>query len=45
MNRYAHVPMDFTDALLVAICERLNIKDVASVDKDFTIYPTVTRSR
>lgn len=30
--------MDFADALLVAICERLNVRKVASVDLDFSIY-------
>ena len=38
MNKYSDLPMDFTDALLVAICERLSVKQVATVDRDFTIY-------
>jgi hypothetical protein len=38
MRRYADRPMDFADALLVAMCERLGITEVASIDRDFDIY-------
>ena len=38
MDTYADGPMDFVDALLVAVCERLDIRTIATVDKDFTIY-------
>lgn len=38
MRRYADRPMDFADALLVAMCERLGITTVASIDLDFSIY-------
>ena len=38
MQKYADRPMDFTDASLVTLCERLGVRDVASVDRDFTIY-------
>ncbi len=38
MDKYADIPMDFTDGLLVAVCERLGIRHVASIDKDFDIY-------
>jgi predicted nucleic acid-binding protein len=38
IEKYADLPMDFTDAVLVALCERLGINHVASVDRDFTIY-------
>lgn len=38
MAKYSDLPMDFTDGLLVAICERLGVKHVATVDHDFTIY-------
>jgi predicted nucleic acid-binding protein len=37
-EKYADLPMDFADASLVVICERLKIRDVASVDKDFLVY-------
>ncbi len=45
MEKYADLPMDFTDAMLVAICERLEIRDVASVDEDFSVYRFKARSR
>jgi predicted nucleic acid-binding protein len=38
MKKYADLPMDFADALLVAMCERLGIRHVASVDRHFSIY-------
>jgi hypothetical protein len=38
MEKYADLPMDFTDAVLVALCERLGIQHVASIDRDFAIY-------
>jgi predicted nucleic acid-binding protein len=38
IEKYADLPMDFTDAVVVALCERLGIRHIASVDRDFTIY-------
>mgnify|MGYP003374100667 FL=1 len=38
LAKYADLPADFADASLVALCERLKIWDVASVDRDFTVY-------
>ena len=38
LEKYADLPADFADASLVALCERLKIWDIASVDSDFTIY-------
>ena len=37
-EKYSDLPADFADASLVALCERLHISYVASVDSDFTIY-------
>jgi len=37
-KKYSDLPMDFADVSLVAICERLTIRKVASVDRDFSIY-------
>jgi uncharacterized protein len=42
-EKYADLPMDFADASLVALCERMKIKDIASVDRDFGIYRTKER--
>ncbi len=38
MDKYRDLPADFADAALVALCDRLNCYDVASVDHEFTIY-------
>jgi predicted nucleic acid-binding protein len=45
MEKYADLPMDFTDAVVVALCERLGIQHVASVDRDFAIYRYKGRTR
>lgn len=38
MSKFASRPMDFADASLVTIADRLGIRHVASVDDDFLIY-------
>ncbi|KAA6182217.1 PIN domain-containing protein [Thiohalocapsa marina] len=38
LEKYSDLPADFADVSLVALCERLRITTVASVDSDFTIY-------
>ncbi len=43
LEKYRDLPADFADASLIALCERLKITSVASVDKDFTIYRTRDR--
>ena len=43
LEKYRDLPADFADASLVALCERLNSFDVASVDRDFTIYRSRTK--
>jgi predicted nucleic acid-binding protein len=45
MEKYADLPMDFTDAVVVTLCERLGINHVASVDQDFTVYRYKGRGR
>jgi predicted nucleic acid-binding protein len=35
---YQDLPMDFADACLVFIAEKLKIYDIATIDRDFTIY-------
>ena len=40
VKKYADLPVDFADATLVALCDRLKIGDVASVDKHFAVYRT-----
>jgi predicted nucleic acid-binding protein len=43
-EKYADLPMDFADASLVVICERLKIREVASIDKDFLVYRTSNKN-
>lgn len=38
LEKYADLPADFADASLVALCDRIKVWDVASVDGDFTLY-------
>jgi uncharacterized protein len=38
LDKYGDVPADFADVSLVALAERLNISQIASVDNDFAIY-------
>lgn len=45
IEKYSDLPADFADASLVALCERIKTVDVASVDKDFTVYRTQTKRR
>lgn len=37
-EKYADVPMDYADATLVVLAERQNIREVLSIDSDFSIY-------
>ncbi len=39
-GKYSDLPMDFADASLVVLCERMKIRDIASIDSDFGIYRT-----
>jgi predicted nucleic acid-binding protein len=38
LEKYGDLPADFADASLVALAERLEVSQVASVDRDFAIY-------
>ncbi len=38
MTKYADVPMDFADATVVAVSERVGIRDVATLDSHFSAY-------
>jgi len=35
---YQDLPMDFADACLVFLAEKLKIYDIATINRDFTIY-------
>jgi predicted nucleic acid-binding protein len=43
MQKYADLPADFADASLVAMCERLRIASVATLDRHFDVYRTAER--
>lgn len=43
MRKYHDLPADFADASLVALCERRDIQDIATLDKDFDVYRTARR--
>ena len=36
--KYSDLPMDFADACLVFLGEKLNISKVATIDRDFDVY-------
>jgi len=36
--KYSDLPMDFADACLVLLGEKLNINSIATIDRDFDIY-------
>ncbi len=38
MSKYRDVPMDFADATLMCIAEKLDLKEIITLDKDFYIY-------
>jgi uncharacterized protein len=37
IEKYADLPMDFIEAVVVALCEPLGVNHIASVDRHFTI--------
>ena len=37
-EKYSDLPMDFADACLVYVAERLDVNSILTVDRDFTIY-------
>ena len=45
MKKYADLPMDFADACLVLLAEKLDINQIATIDRDFTIYKIKGRKR
>lgn len=40
-KKYSNVPMDLTDASLVVLSEKLNIKKIITIDSDYYIYRTI----
>ena len=44
-EKYRDLPMDFADACLVYLAEKLNLNTIAAIDRDFTIYRIRGRKR
>jgi predicted nucleic acid-binding protein len=42
-QKYSDIPMDLADATLIIISERLNIKDIITIDSDYYIYRTADK--
>jgi len=42
-KKYSDVPMDLADASLVVLSERLNIKEIITIDSDYYIYRTINK--
>lgn len=40
-ERYNDVPMDFADATLILVSEKMKIDQIISIDKDFYIYKNI----
>ncbi len=38
MQKYADLPMDFADATLLVLAERLETNEIITIDRDFTVY-------
>jgi uncharacterized protein len=45
LDKYRDLPADFADVSLLALAERLNVLQIASVDSDFAIYRLSGRRR
>lgn len=37
-SKYADLPMDYADGTLILTAEKMNIKQIATIDSDFEIY-------
>lgn len=42
-KKYSDVPMDLADASLVVLSEKLNIKEIITIDSDYYIYRTINK--
>lgn len=45
VDKYSDLPADFADASLIAMCERLNIGQIATFDNDFDVYQLANGTR
>ncbi|WP_041401214.1 type II toxin-antitoxin system VapC family toxin [Salinispira pacifica] len=44
-EKYSDIPMDLADASLVFISEKLNIKEIITIDNDYYIYRTIDKEK
>ena len=42
-KKYSDVPMDLADASLVVLSEKLNIKEIVTIDSDYYVYRTINK--
>ena len=42
-GKYSNVPMDLADGSLVAVSEKLNIKEIITNDSDYYIYRIINK--
>ncbi|MFP4490534.1 MAG: type II toxin-antitoxin system VapC family toxin, partial [Spirochaetaceae bacterium] len=42
-EKYSDIPMDLADASLVVLSEKLNIKEIITIDSDYYIYRTIEK--
>ncbi|MBN2617590.1 MAG: PIN domain-containing protein [Spirochaetales bacterium] len=42
-KKYSDVPMDLADGSLVALSEKINIKEIITIDSDYYIYRTINK--
>lgn len=42
-NKYSDVPMDLADGSLVVLSEKLNIKEIITIDSDYYVYRTINK--
>ena len=38
ITKYSDLPMDFADACLVFLGEKMNVNEIATIDRDFDVY-------
>lgn len=43
-EKYSDIPMDLADASLVVLSEKLNIKEIITIDSDYYIYRTIEKT-
>ena len=42
-RKYSDVPMDLADASLVVLSEKMNIKEIITIDSDYYVYRTINK--